>query len=429
MRLSNCKRIGLSACLALLTVAPSFAQAPLLNVPAGEPAAQGQVLVYLLQGEKTWITEDYVAELDANSQLRVSLSDSGLSQPAASDEFLVTLIQSNGKSVEMTPDANGDLLFEDVAEGWSALVVVAKNMAMQTQPAMYAAMPVFTRAAQADAPAKAPVSVQLASVDRERLVREVKQTGETPPESKGELLPIESFEMAAGNHYVVKQSADGSVKGRVIVPQRGFEAIPGVTQIAFYRDGNYLLSTASTAEGDFAVSSLPLGMNSLVATGPSGHTAFSFEVIAENEGELVNPTAGVKSDAGSKFVSMQGESPESLYVVLIPPAMMPEVKRIVEDNLGGGAPPPTSNLAGPGAAGAAQGAAPGGGFPIGGMGGGGGGFGGGGFGGGGGGLGGGGAGGLLIGAGAIAAAVAASNDDDGFNLNVATAIAPPPIQP
>ena len=299
-------------------------------------------LVHLLQGEPRELTEDFVAQLDGD-QLRVSLTTRGLIN-APNDELMVSLVQPSGAREDKRPDFNGEILFENVREGLAAIVVTADSLTSTSLSSLYAAIPVFVTSSDAGDALAAPPSpfeVPVAEVNPEELARDLNQNIEAPT-SPGDLLAASDYDIIPESRFRVQRMADGSVQGRVSVPQRGYEAIPGVTRVAVYRGGQLVAATDTDEEGQFVLQSVPAGYLSLIATGAAGHAAYTIEVIEFQGAELVDPLSR-KSESGDVFVATAnnqlGAAGRKLVVFLIPPALMTEIRRILAERLYGGAGP------------------------------------------------------------------------------------------
>jgi hypothetical protein len=375
-------------------------------------------LIYLLQGERRKISKDFVAQLDGD-RLRISLEDRGLVRTSPDRELLVSLIDASGRRLDRQPDADGQVVFDGVQAGFAALVVTANALSDLSLTMAYAAIPVFMVAAEADAPAM-PLVAPLAEVEPQMIVRQVNEDvrpGGTPQD----ITDLREFELVPFSRFRVQRLADGSIEGRVVVPQNGYLAVPGVTELTFQRDGTVISRIETDEEGFFVAENIPVGPLSLIATGPSGHAAYAIEVF---EFQAANGEAGDgQSRRGQprvRYVSQPQQIGRQLLVVLIPPALMEEVQRLINERLGGiggqdqladGSTPlplaaeeanatPGAGMAGIGGRAGGFGGAGGGAY---------------------GGFGGGGA---ALGAAGLATAIAAlaTNDDDGFNANVATPI-------
>ncbi|MCA9190515.1 MAG: carboxypeptidase regulatory-like domain-containing protein [Planctomycetales bacterium] len=378
--------------------------------------------VSLLQGEDIQLSEDFVARLDGE-KLRVSLVRSGEVMESEAQEFLVTLIQPGKESIELQPNQQGIVEFDGVQEGLAAVVIAMESMLDSTQSAFYAALPIF--AASAATVPVSTTSIPLADVNKEQFLRDFESSSEIPT-SIEEILDFDPQSVAKYSRYRVRRRADGSITGRVVVLQRGYDAVPGVTRLAFFKNGNFLASTFSSPEGEFVAENMPVGICSVVATGPAGHAAYAFEIVENAAIEAVQPALKLFQQQ-TRFVSTQNQDPveiennpeivaDNLIVILIPPSLMPEVRRVVGDRFliapevpadaglaGAGAAPMTFPPMAPGMAGMGMG---------------------GGFGGAGGGFGGGGIGGALGLAGLAIGIAALENNNDGFNNNIATPVAP-----
>ncbi len=417
--------VGLSLACSFLWVASStYAQLPSYSQRSYSQynASRQQQLVYLPQGERLVLSRDFAAQLDGD-QLRVSLERGGLLNSTLNDELKVSLVQPNKQRQDVRPNENGQLVFDNVQQGLAAIVVTADSMANTSLSSLYAAIPIFVTPPAADPTQPAvPISVPLAEVPMDQVVQSLASSSQ-PATNGNEVLASDDFQLVPPNRFQVQRLADGSLRGRVIVPQRGYLAVPGVTQISFFRSNALVASTRSDAEGNFLVEDLPVGVSSLVATGPAGHAAYRLQVLDYEE--LVNPLT--QNGSRAKYVSRM-QAGDGLNVYLIPPVLMDDVEEITDEAL-----PPVDEFVAPPIAPPIDAfgvpLAPGfggGGFPGGSPGGFVGGGGGGGFGGGFGG----GAGIAALAAGAAGIAIAVDDDDDdGFNNNffnpiVATAVAP-----
>ncbi len=377
----------------------------------------------LLQGKEIKLPEDFVARLDGN-RLKVALKSFGLAERHPDRDLLVSLIQDNGASTELRPDENGELTFENVKEGLASIVVASGQ-------ASYAAMAVYAVPGINSNPAKT-YEVPVATVDETEVRGGVESSGTAPQGFAATNLP--DYKVGVANRFQVYLQPDGNLVGQVIVPEAGFERTPGAVSLAFFRNGFLEGKTTSAADGSFTIGGLQPGVHSVFASGPPGHAAFAFEVLPAQLNEI--PFSKKSVADSTRFVASRNvlaEASSELIVLIIPPRLMPAVRQFVTPKY----PAPASGLAGPvvepipsgaplggfpGAGGLpAAGGLPGGGFS------GGGGFGGGFSGGGGGGLGGGGVGGLL-GVAGLAVGVAAiadnNNNSGGFNVNLATPVAP-----
>ncbi len=378
-------------------------------------------LVYLLQGERRKIARDFVARLDGD-RLRVSLEDRGLVSTSPDRELIVSLIQSSGQRVDLQPDADGEVVFDGVRAGFAALIVTANRLSDISFTSLYAAIPVFVVAAEDEALAAGDVlRAPLAQVDPTSLVENIDREV-VPQGAAADISDLREFELLEFSRFRVQRMADGSVEGRIVVPQNGFLAVPGVTLVSFEQDGSVIATAVSDEEGFFVAENVPLGTLSLIATGAAGHAAYAVEVV-EFQGVKAprGDTQSSKRRSQVRFVSRQEAVGRRLLVLLIPPALMDEVLRLLRERFGGWLPDgavagessPVFPLAEEGS-GSSTGGLAAGGYPGGGFGGA----------GGGGAFVGGGAGGAL-GIAALATAIAAlSNDDDGFSSNISTPIAP-----
>ncbi len=358
----------------------------------------------LNQGEEIQLPEDFVARLEGKS-LKVALKSMGLAERNLDRELMVSLIQEDGTRVDMKPDSKGELTFNNVTEGLAALVVAGG-------PLSYAAIPFYAapKAAEPEATASSKAfEVPVATVDTGLIRSGVESSGTA---GVGESTrPLNYFTPTVANRFQVRLRPSGDMVGRVVVPEAGYDRVPGAFQIAFFRNGNLVQQVSTMVDGTFIVPGLTPGVHSLFATGPSGHAAFSFEVVSADAGEQIPAKLSAKTSNGVHYVSTNANAlaaSDSLIILVVPPTLMPQLRDFVQQAYPGA----------PGAPGIGAPAAPGFGAP--GMGGGaGGGMGGGGLGGGGAGIGGGG-GGLIAAAAGAAAIAAAAGNDDSFNPPLAS---------
>lgn len=368
----------------------------------------------LLQGKEIKLPEDFVARLDGN-RLKVALKSSGLAERHPDRDLLVSLIQEDGQSTESRPDENGEITFEDVKEGLASIVVASGRSA-------YAAMAVYAMPSMPDKPAKA-YEVPVATVDELEVRGGVEASGTATPGAM--VTKLTDYASATVNRFQVYLQSDGTLFGQVIVPEEGFQQNPGEVTLSFFRNGTLVGRTISAADGSFAIGGLTTGIHSVFASGPPGHAAFAFEVLPP-KAELL-PAVSDKANGSESLklvatANLQVVGSDQLIVLIIPPSCMSPVREVVLSKYPIGT--SASGIAdatvpgAPLAAGTSLSGFPGtaglpGGFVGGYSGGGGGGF--------GGGVGG--AGGLLGVAGlAVGVAALADNDDDGFNVNLATPV-------
>ncbi len=363
----------------------------------------------LLQGEEIKLPEDFVARLDGN-KLKVALKTMGLNQRSADRELLVTLIQDNGGKTELRPDANGELVFNNVTEGLASIVVASGQTA-------YAALALYAIPAAPNTQAAA-FEVPVASVDADEIRRGVEAAGHGP--TQGAARSYSDYVSAPTNRFQVHMQSDGMLKGQVIVPQVGYEHVVGPVDLTFFHEGRLVGKTRSADNGAFFVAGLQPAVHSVFAVGAAGHTSFAFEVLPPLANEL--PLSQLRGDNRVQLVSANNavaDPSSTLFVFIIPPRMMDQVRGVVLPLY------PASQSFSSGLASGPM-VAPIGGFPggpgmggsfAGGMGSGGGGS----FGGGAGGAAGG-IGGLLGIAGLAVGVTALATNDDGFDANTATPV-------
>ncbi len=378
-------------------------------------AGRRVTMVRLMQGEEIQLPGDFVAKLDGN-KLKLALKSFAVDSRDQSREMLVSLIEDDGTTRELPANENGEVIFENVKEGLAALVVA-------TGQAAYLALPLFAESAPAGENLESPFEVSLATIDATTIRKQVHESGNAK-EQTGKPTLLTDYKRVAVNRFQVRLKNDGALLGHVLIPEVGFERSAGEVDLAFYQKGTLVGVTRSAADGSFAIGGLIPGIHSVVASGPPGHAAFSFEVMAAEGGVAKKNTRPHWLQGLLVSVQVDTVPADELAVLLIPPRMIPAVQRIVDRAYY----PPTDQDAGavPVVGGVAAAGAPAASYAAGGYAGyAGGGFAGGGFGGGGGGgLGGiGGLGGLLGIAGLAVGVAALSNEnEDQNNLPPATIV-------
>lgn len=401
-----------SLTLLLLVPASGFLQAQTPTHPAK-----------FLQGEKKEVPEDFFADLE-QSRLRLKLEDFGVEGAEQGlEQALVTLITPSGERQQMRSDSQGNVEFEGVEEGVVGVVV--------TGPDLHATVAVYAKdEPRADPNVAAPNVPDANVLDPNAIAQATPSPFRLPVMriSSAEVLkntaaytvnsaPAKDFTRAeyAGFqryatrpllYYRVRMQADGRVPGKVFsIVDPNLEIDYTGTNVTVYRAGEYLQSTITSATGFFEVTNMKPGVYGVVAAGPVGYAAFAFEVYPPLGGEADLPVPNVAGrDASTLFRTVafadgeeEGEGiSDLLYVPLIPPSMLDELRRtlleayvaLINDPNLANSPPMTQGAAGGGAAGT---------------------------GGGGGGVGGGGAGGGsgLLGLAGLAAGLAALGSDDG----------------
>lgn len=398
-----------------------------LSVAVQAADRHGAYNVFLLQGEELKVSQDFSVNID-NEKLRIALTQKGIVDGQAMEELTVALVQPDKEPQERQADENGEVVFEDVQPGISSLVVLGSREAAKAAQSMtYAAFAFFAKESDQKTPddEKRPLEVPVAKVNTSSLLGDISKVEKS--KRTDELMKLEDYRVKALNRFRVMRQIDGSLIGKVQVPQQSLEVVPGELQVSILKNGKVVASTKSREDGRFRVPNLELGFYSLSAVGAAGHAAYSFELV-----ENSRKTAWMIRTGRVKPVAMQMDAANELDVLLIPPSLMQQVEDIVRDRLEGSGQGGPDGAGGPGNGG--QGGGQGAGTQSGASGSSGQSFAGGGIGGGAGGgpVGGGGSigagGGLggLIGVAGLAVGVSAlsDDDDDGFNVNVATQISP-----
>ncbi len=390
---------GMLAVLSAVLVSSSVAT-------AGETT---QLVVKVLQDEAMRLPEDNTALFNARSP-GIRLSVQYLADAGTPSETQLTLVTPTGQEEDLIADADGNFSIPNPISGLYAVVA-------RTATSAIASIPFYAR--QVDVGdelvgqvAESDNTVQLPVIPEGRGV--VEQLAEqyvsyTDPNEE-EIDPVRyDFETDELHGYQVRLTGDDRVLGRVIIASESARnrGLLADNNLFLLRNGVRMQNVISDASGDFVFSDMTPGVYGLVAAGPAGYTAFSFEVLPSNAFTQNENEASEISAAG--FVLNKTKAPTSvLPVVMIPPELVPKVLEIQRRGFTDAATAfPADGISTPLAGGGAAGGGPAG-------------FGGGGFSGGGFGGGGGGFGGLgeLLGLAGIGVALAASDvfddDDDVF---------------
>ncbi|QEG38352.1 hypothetical protein [Roseimaritima ulvae] len=371
-----------------------------------------------MQGEKKEVPEDFFADLE-QSRLRLKLENFGIEDAQEGlEQALVTLITPSGQRRQMRSDSQGNVEFDNVEEGVVGVVVTGPDLhatvavyAKDQQPADAVPADPEPNVLDSDALAQSGPSPFRLPVMRISSAEVLKNTAnyrvDSAPAkdfSKAEYAGFQRYATRPIVYYRVRMQADGGVVGRVFsVVDPNLEIDYSETNVTVYRAGEYLQSTLASPTGFFEVTNMKPGVYGVVAAGPVGYAAFAFEVYPPMGagGDLPEPSVADRQAASpfrtasfNEAANAANEISDILYVPLIPPSMLDELRRTLleayvallnDPGLANAAP-----LQGGAAGGSAGGAAGGGG-------------------GGGGGVGGGG----LLGLAGLAAGLAALGDDGG----------------
>lgn len=383
----------------------------------------GHHFVKMVQGQEVPIPEDYIGKYEMQKKELLVTLDSLGAEASADEDVTVVLVHADGRTESQKAGADGQFVFNNVTSGLASFVVTGSQ-------GTYGAMAVFLDAVTApllgapspnaaELPAASPAPLRIptiAKVDKSEIKRAVNVSGFGTQGAA--VKPISFYKPGPASRFQVKL-VNGVLQGKVVVPEDGYEQQPGSFNVTIMKNGSVAGATVSDADGNFNVRLNSSGTHSIIAAGPSGHVAFSFEVVDGGQ------TARLGWQSTIKMVARLPEPGEVLYVLVIPPRMMTSVRKVVNDAFRDPTLPPIDPSVPPAFAPGFPGGYAGGGFGGGAAGGGG--FGGlaGGSGGGGGGLGGLSGIGPLLGIGGLAAGVAAlASDDDGFNSVPASIIVP-----
>lgn len=390
---------------------------------------QGIQLITILQNERTAVPYTSLVSIDPAEEIRMRMAlasdlraDRIARQAAGGDSSLVsvqsgsvdypevrvTLIGPDLQKRKLQADGNGVLRLASLVPGLNVLVATGANT--------HAVKPIFVKMRTADEPQELGPDG-----DQSRVMSLVAATGDEilpvvesyapsgPSDELGTLDEIAQNVVAdeQSNEHVVRLSGEGKLAGQIIsLMQAPAPQDLAQTNVVLFQRGLPIARGMTDDRGRFEFSGVAPDVYGIVAAGPAGYTAFSFEAV---------PSDGLarrRTSDGYQLVSLlQGET-DVLPVVMVPPPMVPEVVETINDDydeLYGEEPPAMADFGTP---------SPG--------------FGGGGAGGGGSGAGGGGVGGGgdlgALGIVAAAAAIAASNNGDGIGVSNVTSPAIPPIQ-
>lgn len=354
-RLHHAMRWGMMGCAAMWMVSSALTTQVL---------AQGKqsLMVRIIQDEPMRLPKDNTALFSAKSpDIQIELQY--LADIGAPDETLLTLVTPDGQTQELASTGNGRFTLPNPISGLYAIVARSATA--------IATIPFYARNFDEDeqglgdfddefVDANDTIQVPVISNGRDSvdLLTEQYVSYRTPTS----FPPLQyDFQVEVAHGYQVRLGADGSLPGQVIIGSddpRNVDRVAG-NNIFLLQDGVRIQNVVSDENGAFTFPNLTPGIYGVVATGPGGFTAFSFEALAANA--FAEKEAEQLSKAG--FVINNAMEPvDILPVVMIPPELVPYVLEILREQAGldAGFPLGADGLGTPIAGGGIPGAGPGG---------------------------------------------------------------------
>ncbi len=313
-------QISLQRIAPLCGLAISFASFTFLtssvSVNAQEKVPVGREISFLnfmLQSKDLDLPEDFVARVDGGS-LKVVLSTLGVDQrKSAKSKVLVALLDENGNEDQVETDASGIAEFKNVkANKLHALLV--------NDAEYHAAIPVLPVSAdKADRDNIQATDIRLTAIpaDRDEILTSLARNI-VPSRTAGDLYNANNYRSSGQSLYQVRLSDDNTLSGRILIPDKDLSSQLRYANITVYQDRKAVAqTTASTDDGSFQLPNLRAGSYGLIAAGPSGYSAFAFEVL-EPAAQLPPPNEGAKLPVA---FNMAAPAP-GLVVFMIPPKMI-----------------------------------------------------------------------------------------------------------
>ena len=303
----------------------AFTTAALLETVSGQ---QPLLTSRLLQDEVQELPADHAAFFSAARQVSIQLDlladvEQGL------DEALVSVVSLDGERRNFQPDENGRVTITEVEEGPHAIVASSKGahgatvMYFEEQPEQ----------PEEDAESSDPTKMTMVGIRPNDLRTFVDQISylNGPADDV-----IRSVDIGPEFGYRIALQPGGVLNGRVYVlvepgAEKGSQLITGAavagTRITILRGGATVGTAVADDTGAFQVSSLSAGVHGCVGVGPAGYAALAFEAVGATE--LVS-----RSNGQETLVSAMrpGAAPaDELPVILIPPAMIPDVVEAIRE--------------------------------------------------------------------------------------------------
>jgi len=333
---------------------------------------------------------DVVHVSEANRMARLQLVDASGELLSPEANSMVTLVRPTGQTRRLTPDSNGLVTFEANA-GLHALIV--------GRPNFHAAIPFVVREwGDGDVPTRTtPIPVPIFELQPGAIGRAVSKF--MPPIQGDPMLDIDTDLITSGTvvatrNYHVRIDSSGMVRGQLfslLLPSASGSKRLGGTNVLIHRDGRLVARAITDSRGRISVGGLQPGPHGLIAVGPTGYTAFAFEVLgtqasdptdsdfastdrsnrsaatANPGAEMLVAKAVVQGGGGGAIADIA--SGMVLPIMPIPPGLVPFNEFVVEDEqdfvedigftgppmVGGGMGGPGSGFGGGGAGGGAGG--------------------------------------------------------------------------
>ena len=276
------------------------------------------------QSQDIELPEDYMARVEGN-KMQVSLVALGLdSGKLKTSNLLVSLLTSSGEERTATSDSLGNVTFDIKTNEFdeAAAIVVASPDGHAVLPVI----PTSTTIADSRNLPKKKFALPLMPVNRDEINASIIR-GSLPSsnmgtgELEGTLYATEDYKLRSINPYAVRLQQDGNLLGRVVIIDQDLANDLRFAKLTFLRSNQVVARTDSDAsDGSFNVPNLAVGTYGVIASGPAGYSAFSFEVLP----------ASVSTPIGERILSRpvsfaQPDSNERLYVFLCPPKYVPKI--------------------------------------------------------------------------------------------------------
>ncbi|MEM9644505.1 MAG: hypothetical protein AAF989_05890 [Planctomycetota bacterium] len=303
---------------------------PVRSVGAADPT---QLVVTILQDEALRLPKDNTALFSARSR-SIRLSVQYLAETGTPDTSQLTLVTPNGQEEDLVADNDGNFTIPNPVAGIYAIVARTATTAIASVP-FYAKQVEENILADAMTESDSTIALPMIEDGREATEQLVEQyVSFRDPEP---VDPIRfDFETDEPHGYQVRMTDQGTVNGRVILAtgQGSRSGLLADNNLFLLRNGVRIQNTISDASGDFAFVDMTPGIYGIVATGPAGFTAFSFEVLPANALAQDDVELDSMTDAG--YVAKKAMAPTSILpVVMIPPELVPAVLRILRrDRIG-----------------------------------------------------------------------------------------------
>ena len=281
----------------------------------------------ILQDEVQELPPDNTGYFSAAREVSVQLDLLAAIEEGLGETF-VTVIRPNGEESEVRAGEDGSVVIDNAESGPHALV--ASNGRAHGSTLLYFKEPPAAQPADPAEPATGPqplppVRMTMLAVNREQLRPIVEDIRDVGLDEEITDVPAEVASGGKQFDYRVVLDSDGTLNGRLLsVMKEGAGVNFEGTRIVAFRDGARVGSTMSDASGLWAINDVQPGVHGLIAAGPAGYAAFSFEAV-ESGGAIV--TTNIQ---GETFTSRMDPDGEQLPVVMVPPAFVPAVVKAID---------------------------------------------------------------------------------------------------